>query len=69
MHCVSHRILKHVQQFVTPDLKIRQGNEHDIISPIASVGISSEKSFNFTFGTVEVRAKMPRGDWISASII
>ena len=22
------------------------------------------KSFSFTYGTVEVRAKMPRGDWI-----
>ena len=37
----------------------------DIINPVASASITTEKSFSFTFGTVEIRAKMPKGDWIS----
>ena len=40
----------------------------DIIQPIASAKLTTEESFNFTFGTVEIRAKMPKGDWISSGI-
>ena len=36
----------------------------DIINPIQSARIRTINSFSFTYGTVEVRAKMPRGDWI-----
>ena len=32
----------------------------DIIQPIASAKLTTEESFNFTFGTVEIRAKMPK---------
>lgn len=38
------------------------------MKPIQSARISSEKSFYFTQGSVEIRAKMPKGDWIQASI-
>jgi len=36
----------------------------DIINPIQSARIRTINSFSFTYGTVEIRAKMPRGDWI-----
>lgn len=36
----------------------------DIINPIQSARMRTLNSFSFTYGTVEVRAKMPRGDWI-----
>jgi len=40
----------------------------DIINPIASAKITTQESFKFTFGTIEIRAKMPKGNWISAGI-
>lgn len=46
----------------------REGNGDEIISPVASAGITTEKTFSFTYGTIEIRAKMPRGDWISSSV-
>lgn len=36
----------------------------EIINPIQSARIVTSKSFSFTYGYVEVRAKMPRGDWL-----
>lgn len=36
----------------------------DIINPIQSARMRTINSFSFTYGTVEIRAKMPRGDWI-----
>ena len=38
------------------------GNE--IINPIQSARMVTSDSFSFTYGTIEVRAKMPKGDWI-----
>ncbi|EFX89068.1 hypothetical protein DAPPUDRAFT_28775, partial [Daphnia pulex] len=40
----------------------------DIINPIQSARMRTLNSFSFTYGTVEVRAKMPRGDWIWPAI-
>lgn len=37
----------------------------DIINPIASARITTAESFNFTFGTVTIKAKMPKGDLIT----
>lgn len=42
---------------------IRHSTE-DIINPIQSARMRTINSFSFTYGTVEIRAKMPRGDWI-----
>ncbi|KAK4020527.1 hypothetical protein OUZ56_002493 [Daphnia magna] len=39
-------------------------SEEDIINPIQSARMRTINSFSFTYGTVEIRAKMPRGDWI-----
>lgn len=42
----------------------RQGSEEHIINPIRSARISTMDSFNFKFGTLEIRAKMAAGDWL-----
>ena len=51
----------------------RIGDENHIFRPIQSAriatSIGAETSFSFTFGTIEIRAKMPRGDWITPAII
>lgn len=39
-------------------------SDDDIIPPIQSARIHTRNSFSFTYGFVEVRAKMPKGDWI-----
>lgn len=40
------------------------GLNGDIINPIQSARMRTINSFSFTYGTVEIRAKMSRGDWI-----
>ena len=42
----------------------RTGTADNIINPIMSAAMRTPLSFSFTYGTVEVRAKMPSGDWI-----
>ena len=44
-------------------LRTREAGD-DIIPPIQSARIHTKTSFSFTYGIVEVRAKMPKGDWI-----
>jgi beta-glucanase (GH16 family) len=36
----------------------------EIINPIQSARMVTSDSFSFTNGTIEIRAKMPKGDWI-----
>jgi len=36
----------------------------NIINPIQSGRIRTSSSFNFKFGLLQIRAKMPRGDWL-----
>lgn len=36
----------------------------DIINPIQSARIVTQDSFSFTYGVIEIRAKMPKGDWL-----
>ncbi|KZS21408.1 Beta-1,3-glucan-binding protein [Daphnia magna] len=38
--------------------------DHDIANPIQSAALVTKTKFTFTYGTLEVRAKMPRGDWL-----
>ncbi|XP_046456406.1 beta-1,3-glucan-binding protein-like [Daphnia pulex] len=40
----------------------------EIINPIQSARMVTSDSFSFTYGTIEVRAKMPKGDWIWPAI-
>lgn len=41
-----------------------QGQSDKILNPIRSARIKTQKSFRFRYGKVEIRAKMPRGDWL-----
>lgn len=42
----------------------RQGTDETIINPIQSAAITTEKSFAFKYGKIEVSAKLPVGDWL-----
>lgn len=42
----------------------RQGSRDHIINPIRSTKIYTRESFAFKFGVVEIRAKLPAGDWL-----
>lgn len=42
----------------------RQGTPDNPINPIRSARVDTWDSFRFKFGTLEIRAKMPAGDWI-----
>lgn len=42
----------------------RQGGPDNIINPIRSAKITTINSFNFKFGILEIRAKLPGGDWV-----
>ncbi|WAR02687.1 BGBP-like protein, partial [Mya arenaria] len=46
----------------------RDGNPDHIINPIQSARLRSSRGFNFRYGKVEIRAKMPKGDWIWPAI-
>lgn len=35
-----------------------------ILPPVISGKITTRNSFSFLYGTVEIKAKLPRGDWI-----
>jgi hypothetical protein len=40
----------------------------NMINPIQSAKITTIESFNFKYGRVEVRAKLPLGDWLWPAI-
>lgn len=42
----------------------RQGTPENIINPTRSTRIDTRESFGFKYGEMEIRAKMPRGDWL-----
>lgn len=42
----------------------RTGGYEHIINPIRSARIDSSQSFSFKYGTLEIRAKLPLGDWL-----
>ncbi|CAH2236983.1 jg9475 [Pararge aegeria aegeria] len=46
----------------------RQGTPSNIINPIKSARIRTVESFSFRYGRVEIRAKMPAGDWLWPAI-
>ncbi|KAL7291339.1 hypothetical protein TKK_0014939 [Trichogramma kaykai] len=43
---------------------LRKGVHWNILPPVASGRLNTKKSFNFQYGRVEIRAKLPKGDWI-----
>lgn len=44
------------------------GGGGNILNPIQSARIRSSDSFSFRYGRVEIKAKLPRGDWIWPAI-
>lgn len=40
-----------------------------IINPIRSAKLTTKESFSFKYGVVEIRAKMPAGDWIWPAVM
>ncbi|XP_050682164.1 beta-1,3-glucan-binding protein-like isoform X1 [Leptidea sinapis] len=46
----------------------RTGTPTNILNPIKSAQIQTKNSFNFRYGRVEVRAKLPAGDWLWPAI-
>jgi hypothetical protein len=46
----------------------RQGSPDYPINPVRSARIRTINSFSFKYGTLEVRAKMPAGDWLWPAI-
>ena len=46
----------------------RQGDGTNILNPISSARLRTSNSFAFTYGKVEARAKLPRGDWLWPAI-
>lgn len=46
----------------------RAGNAVNIVNPIKSARIRTVNSFAFKYGTIEVRAKLPAGDWLWPAI-
>nr|AAZ08505.1 gram negative bacteria binding protein 2 [Mastotermes darwiniensis] len=46
----------------------RTGSETNLLNPINSARIRTVESFSFTYGRVEVRAKLPAGDWLWPAI-
>ena len=46
----------------------RVGDGSNIINPVSSARLRTAHSFAFTYGKVEVRAKLPEGDWLWPAI-
>jgi beta-glucanase (GH16 family) len=46
----------------------RTGNQNNIVNPVKSARIRTINSFAFKYGKVEVRAKLPTGDWLWPAI-
>ena len=47
---------------------MRSGNGNNYLNPINSARLRTVKSFNIKYARVEVRAKIPRGDWLWPAI-
>ncbi|XP_054266875.1 beta-1,3-glucan-binding protein 1-like [Macrosteles quadrilineatus] len=61
--------LLHLQGCTAPEglemwLCNRTGFPFSILPPVASARIQTRDSFSFRYGVVEIRAKLPRGDWL-----
>lgn len=46
----------------------RTGSASNLLNPINSARLRTVESFSFTYGKLEVRAKLPAGDWIWPAI-
>lgn len=42
----------------------RQAGFQRVLPPVVSAKLRTKKSFSFKYGRIEIRAKLPKGDWI-----
>lgn len=42
----------------------RQAGLKRVLPPIVTAKFRSKKSFSFKYGRVEIRARLPKGDWL-----
>lgn len=42
----------------------RQAGLKRILPPVVTAKLRSKKSFSFKYGRIEIRAKLPKGDWL-----
>lgn len=47
---------------------MRQGGQPNILNPAKSASLRTVQSFSFRYGKVEVRARLPKGDWLWPAI-
>lgn len=47
----------------------RRGQGYHILPPLVSGLIDTKESFNFLYGRIQIRAKLPQGDWIYPILI
>ncbi len=47
---------------------LRVGTPENLVNPIRSARLRTAESFNFQFGRIEVRARLPAGDWLWPAI-
>lgn len=64
MCCVSSFLRKRQTKLAIALFKIHSHAGEDIIQPIQSARIHTKDSFSLTYGIIESRIKMPKGDWI-----
>ncbi|XP_076659272.1 beta-1,3-glucan-binding protein 2-like isoform X1 [Halictus rubicundus] len=57
------RLNKCTEQVGTRDCT-RTANAWDVLPPVISGRLNTKPFFNFMYGKIQVRAKLPRGDWI-----
>ena len=47
---------------------MRQGGQPNVLNPAKSASLRTVQSFSFRYGKVEVRARLPKGDWLWPAI-
>ncbi|XP_055601810.1 gram-negative bacteria-binding protein 1 isoform X2 [Uranotaenia lowii] len=47
----------------------RRGTHFTILPPVVSAKLNTKASFRFRYGRVEIRAKLPKGDWIFPQLL
>ena len=58
-YCVDALIALYLISFKKSDAR------EDIVNPIVSARLVTSDSFSFTYGVVEIKAQMAKGDWLS----
>ncbi|XP_015593953.1 beta-1,3-glucan-binding protein [Cephus cinctus] len=60
----GHLVLENCTEVVGSEYCHRQARGSSILPPVLSGRLDTKMTFNFIYGRIEIRAKLPRGDWI-----